>query len=70
MTNCFLCDKNISSDEIGLNKKLISRETTKYMCKTCLAKYFGVSEELLDKKVEEFKRSGCALFCTAEQNPL
>ena len=62
MPNCMKCEKPLSRDEIGLHKKLINRACTEFMCKTCLAEHFSVTEELLDQKLEEFKRQGCLLF--------
>ena len=61
--NCFACGKKqLSKDEVGLNKKLIGREITQFYCLTCFAEYFDVTTEELLTKIEEFKEQGCALF--------
>ena len=49
--NCVSCGKeNLSKDEIGLTKKLISKGATAFYCIDCLAEYLGVTtDELRDK---------------------
>lgn len=59
---CYACEKEITSDEKGLHKKLMGRASERFMCITCLAKEFKVSEELLREKIKEFKEMGCTLF--------
>ena len=56
------CEKALTSDDIGLTKKLINRGATQFLCKTCLATKFRVDEELLDRKIVEFRNMGCTLF--------
>lgn len=61
--NCYVCGKQgLSKDEIGLTKKLISKNTDKFYCMPCLAEYLEVTEEELLAKIEEFKEEGCTLF--------
>lgn len=61
--NCAYCDKvKLSKDDIGLNKKLIHRQTERMMCLTCLAAYLETTEEELKEMIEGFKREGCDLF--------
>lgn len=59
---CFRCEGNISFDEAALNKKLINRGCTKYLCLDCLSNEFKVSKKALSDKIEYFKKSGCTLF--------
>lgn len=59
---CLKCGRELTHDEIALHKKLINRACETFMCKTCLSLHFEVSEELLNKKIEEFKKQGCLLF--------
>ena len=63
MAVCYVCGKNnLSKNEIGITKKLISEKTKQFYCLPCLADYLEVTEtELLDK-IEEFKEEGCKLF--------
>ncbi len=62
MTNCLKCSKLLSKDEIALHKKIINRMATEYMCIKCCAEYFEVTIDLLEEKIGQFKKSGCALF--------
>lgn len=62
-TNCFYCnEEQLSRSVVGLNKKLVHRQTTKIMCLSCLATYCETTEDELRDLVDEFKRQGCALF--------
>lgn len=63
MPRCYVCDKeNLSKDEIGLTKKLISKESKNFFCLSCLAEQLEVTEQELKDKIEEFKEEGCKLF--------
>ncbi|MBQ8658254.1 MAG: hypothetical protein IJ506_03890 [Clostridia bacterium] len=62
MSECKHCKKKLSATEIALTRKLVNRMANEFLCLTCLASHFSVSEELLLKKAEEFKKSGCLLF--------
>lgn len=59
---CIKCGKALSGNDVGLTKKLINRGSTEFMCIDCLAEKFNCSRELLEKKIEQFKASGCTLF--------
>jgi len=65
MAQCMKCARELSGDEIGLHKKMINRGATEFMCLTCLAKYYDCEEELLLKKMEQFRAQGCMLFAGA-----
>ncbi len=61
--NCVSCGKEeLSKDEIGLTKKLISKDTSSFYCIDCLAEYLGVTADELQDKIKEFKEEGCTLF--------
>ncbi len=62
MSQCKKCGKTVSFNEIGLTKKLINRGSTEYYCINCLGETFSCSTELLEKKIEQFKKQGCTLF--------
>ena len=62
MANCIKCGKPLERDEIGLHKKLINRGSTEFMCLKCISKEFDCPEELLLKKIQDFKNTGCTLF--------
>jgi uncharacterized protein YlaI len=61
--NCFSCEKKqLSKDEISLNKKLLGRSIKHFFCLSCLARYIDVDENFLLEKIEAFKEEGCVLF--------
>ncbi len=62
MPKCERCGKMLSNNEIGINKKLINRNATKFLCKACLADSIGCDEKVIDKKIIQFKEMGCMLF--------
>jgi hypothetical protein len=60
---CYICGKeNLSKDEIGLTKKLLSSNAKVNYCLNCLAEYLEVDTEFLLEKIAEFKAQGCDLF--------
>ena len=59
---CMICKRPLVHDEIALTRKLINRGASEFMCMTCLAAKFNVSESLLEEKIEHFKKQGCTLF--------
>jgi len=61
--SCYICGKEaLSKKEIGLTKKLLDKNSTRFYCLNCLAEYLEVDTEFLLVKVEEFKEQGCKLF--------
>ena len=62
MSCCIRCGKELNSIDIGAHKKFINRGSTEFMCKSCLADELKVPEELIDKKIEHFKKQGCTLI--------
>jgi uncharacterized protein YlaI len=59
---CYLCETKLDKDAIGLNKKLLGKNLTRFMCIDCLASHLEVSAEDLVAKISEFKEQGCTLF--------
>lgn len=62
MTQCFQCNRPLTADEIAVYRKMVNRTAERFLCKTCLAAYFDVTEDKIDRKIEQFKRIGCLLF--------
>jgi len=61
--DCYICNKkNLTKNEVGLNKKLIGQKVHKFHCIKCLASHFEVSVKELEERIEEFKEEGCVLF--------
>ena len=59
---CVHCGAVLSKDETALTRKLINRGATEFFCLSCLADHFQLSEDILRKKIDEFKAMGCTLF--------
>ena len=63
MERCAACGKNpLGKDEVGVCKKLIAEDTTRFYCLVCLAEYLGVTAQDILDKIEDFKEEGCVLF--------
>ena len=64
MARCMQCGKELTHNEIGAHRKFINRGAEQFFCKQCLAKHLGVTPELIDEKIDQFKRLGCIdLYC-------
>ncbi len=60
---CSNCGKSsLTRDEVGINKKLLGENVSRFLCLSCLAEYLDISVEDLLAKIEEFKAAGCKLF--------
>lgn len=59
---CFKCGSVLSSDEIGLHKKMVNRGAEEFMCMKCLSEYFGIPIPQLEKLIEYYREMGCTLF--------
>jgi uncharacterized protein YlaI len=61
--DCVACGKKeLSKNEIGLNKKLLGREIHAFYCINCLASELDLTIEKLLMAIENFKEQGCTLF--------
>ena len=59
---CIQCGRPLEADEIALTKKIINRGAVRFLCLSCLARRFDVSEDNLREKIREFRDMGCTLF--------
>lgn len=59
---CLKCNKELTVYDIGFFKKMINRGAVEYECISCLAEYFGFTEEKAWKLIEKFQKTGCTLF--------
>lgn len=67
--NCVKCRKALTPDDIGASKKLINRGMTNdFLCVSCLAEKYGVTEERIREKIEEWRENGCLLFAKRDIN--
>ena len=59
---CVRCGAVLAKDEIALTRKLVNRGAEEFFCLSCLADHFQLTEDILRKKIDEFKAMGCTLF--------
>ena len=59
---CRECGARLTRDELALSRKMINRALREGWCLPCLARHFQVTEDVLRKKIVEFKKMGCTLF--------
>ncbi len=59
---CTECGKELTTDDVGLYRKLVSRGARTFLCVGCLAKQYGISVEKLEERIKAYKESGCTLF--------
>lgn len=62
MSNCTICNKILSTNDIGLYKRLVSMVNDEYICKECLAQRFNCDVEVLNAKIKQYVDMGCTLF--------
>ena len=62
METCMHCGAPLTYTDIGAYKKFVNRSSTQFLCKRCLAESLQVPEELIDRKIEQFRQQGCTLF--------
>ena len=60
--SCVSCGRLLTRDEMALTKKMVNRGSTRFFCIRCLAEHFDVSEEMLHRKIQEYREMGCTLF--------
>ena len=61
-SRCFQCEKPLKRDEIGLYRKLVNRGAQVFLCKSCIAAHFKMSEADCDSLIAHFKEAGCSMF--------
>ena len=59
---CRSCGCKLTLDEIAVYKRMVNRGATDFLCITCFAKAYHVSEELIREKIDHFRAMGCTLF--------
>lgn len=62
LKKCYLCEVKLDKDSIALNKKLLDKSLSRFLCIDCLAAHLDVSIEDLKAKISDFKDQGCTLF--------
>ncbi len=59
---CFECQAELTPDDIGFHKKMISRGAEEFLCIPCLCKRFDMTRERALELIAQFRKSGCTLF--------
>ena len=60
---CITCGiAPLKKNEVGINKKLLGKNTPVFYCMACLADYLNVTPQDIEDKIEDFKEQGCKLF--------
>jgi hypothetical protein len=52
----------LTSNDIGLSKKLLGRNTKDIFCIDCFAEYFNKTKDEMLDMIKGFKAQGCELF--------
>ena len=60
--NCYQCNKELDTIDVGAHRKLVNKCAERYMCRDCLARELGWSREYLDKIIQMYRERGCMLF--------
>ena len=59
---CVRCGVVLTREDTAMTRKTVNRGATEFYCLRCLADRFQVEEEVLRRKIAEFKAMGCTLF--------
>ena len=60
---CRSCGKKLRADDIGIYMKLVSRNSTDFLCMSCLAPSLSTTAENLQALADRYRKSGeCVLF--------
>ena len=60
--NCYSCEKEIDTIDIGAHRKLIDKCASRYLCRDCLAETLGWDRKYLDTVIQMYRERGCMLF--------
>lgn len=60
---CRQCGTGLGLDDRAIYKKLVDRGAEDFLCIACLARYFNVPREAIERCIRYFRESGqCTLF--------
>jgi len=63
MQNCRECETGLTTDEVAIYLKLVTRGAKDFLCIDCLAKYLKCERTAIEERIVYYKESGnCALF--------
>lgn len=60
---CYKCGAPLSSDDIAIYQKLVTRNAQEFLCIDCLALYYNTTREVIEEQIDYYRKSGkCTLF--------
>lgn len=60
---CAKCGRMIrAKNEVGINIKLLGKDTKMFLCFRHLAEYLNTTEDALKSSIEAYRYQGCPLF--------
>lgn len=59
---CASCGKNLCTDEVALNQRLLGMQIGAFSCVDCLAQKLHTTPSHLETLIARFKEMGCAYF--------
>lgn len=63
MQTCRQCQTNLTTDEIAIYLKLITRAAEDFLCISCLARHLKCDQAAIEERIRYYKESGnCVLF--------
>lgn len=60
--SCPACGRQITTDEIALNQRLLGVQIGSFYCTECLAKHLNTTSNHLKTLIIRFKEMGCVYF--------
>ena len=60
--HCTKCGALLTKEDTGLHRKIINRNATRFLCKSCIAEHFSMTVEDCDALIEHYKKAGCVMF--------
>ena len=55
--------------DVGCYRKIINREARDFLCRSCLCRDIGWTEERMDRAIQWFREQGCLLFPPLPEDP-
>lgn len=59
---CARCGRPVTADEKSLHIKLAGRNKAGFLCLSCMAAYYRVTEDKLRELIDYYRSLGCVLF--------
>ena len=53
MWTCKKCGAEMCRDEVAIYMRMVDRRAAEFLCKPCLAEFYGCTTEAIDRKIEQ-----------------